>query len=133
MDGKAVAKGIEEIHSEYTSAIQYNNENSLSSVLSIAYLSAIQYYFKPVREFPAGRGFADFVFIPKPEYIAYYPALVVELKWNKSADTALQQIEERCYPDSVRSYTGSILLVGINYDTHTKEHTCLIKKYIKEP
>ena len=132
MDGKAVAKGIEEIHSEYTSAIQYNNENSLSSVLSIAYLSAIQYYFKPVREFPAGRGFADFVFIPKPEYIAYYPALVVELKWNKSADTALQQIEERCYPDSVRSYTGSILLVGINYDTHTKEHTCLIKKYIKE-
>ena len=132
MDGKAVAKGIEEIHSEYTSAIQYNNENSLSSVLSIAYLSAIQYYFKPVREFPAGRGFADFVFIPKPEYIAYYPALVVELKWNKSADTALQQIEERRYPDSVRSYTGSILLVGINYDTHTKEHTCLIKKYIKE-
>ena len=132
MDGKAVAKGIEEIHSEYTSAIQYNNENSLSSVLSIAYLSAIQYYFKPVREFPAGRGFADFVFIPKPEYIAYYPALVVELKWNKSSDTALQQIEERRYPDSVRSYTGSILLVGINYDTHTKEHTCLIKKYIKE-
>ena len=132
MDGKAVAKGIEEIHSEYTSAIQYNNENSLSSVLSIAYLSAIQYYFKPVRELPAGRGFADFVFIPKPEYIAYYPALVVELKWNKSADTALQQIEERCYPDSVKSYTGSILLVGINYDTHTKEHTCLIKKYIKE-
>lgn len=53
-------------------------------------------------------------------------------KWNKSADTALQQIEERRYPDSVRSYTGSILLVGINYDTHTKEHTCLIKKYIKE-
>lgn len=74
--------------------------------------------------------FADFVFIPKPEYISYYPALVVELKWNKSADTALQQIEDRFYPDSVRSYTGSILLVGINYDTHTKEHTCLIKKYI---
>ena len=69
----------------------------------------------------------------KPEYIAYYPALMVELKWNKSGDTALQQIEERCYPDSVRSYTGSLLLVGINYDTHTKEHTCLIKKYIKEP
>lgn len=55
-----------------------------------------------------------------------------EKKWNKSADTALQQIEERRYPDSVRSYTGSILLVGINYDTHTKEYTCLIKKYIKE-
>lgn len=66
MDGDAVAKEIEKIHREYVSVIQYNNENSLSSVLSIAYLSAMQYYFKPIREFPAGRGFADFVFIPKP-------------------------------------------------------------------
>ena len=63
MDGDAVAKEIVKIHREYVSVIQYNNENSLSSVLSIAYLSAMQYYFKPIREFPAGRGFADFVFI----------------------------------------------------------------------
>lgn len=53
--------------------IQYNNENSLSSVLAIAYLSAMQYYFKPIRELPTGRGFADFVFVPKPEYKADYP------------------------------------------------------------
>ena len=74
MDGNAVAKGIERIHREYVSAIQYNNENSLSSVSSIAYLSSMQYYFKPIREFPAGRGFADFVlFLPKPEFQNYYP------------------------------------------------------------
>lgn len=54
----------------YTSVIQYHDENSLSSVISIAYLSAMQYYFKPVREMPTGRGFADFVFLPKPEYTA---------------------------------------------------------------
>ena len=65
MDGEIVAAQIEKIHEEYVSAIQYNNENSLSSVLALAYLSAMQYYFKPVREFPTGRGFADFVFIPK--------------------------------------------------------------------
>lgn len=53
MNGNAVAKEIEKIHREYTSVIQYNNENSLSSVLSIAYLSSMQYYFKPIREFPA--------------------------------------------------------------------------------
>ena len=64
----SVAEQIEKIHEEYVSAIQYNNENSLSSVLAVAYLSAMQYYFKPVRELPTGRGFADFVFIPKPEY-----------------------------------------------------------------
>ena len=54
--------------------------NSLSCVLSIAYLSAMQYYFKPIREFPTGRGFADFVFIPKKEYTNEYPAIVAELK-----------------------------------------------------
>mgnify|MGYP001097491352 CR=1 FL=1 len=66
MDAETVAEQIEKIHAEYTSVIQYNNENSLSSVLSIAYLSAIKYYFKPIRELSTGRGFADFVFIPKP-------------------------------------------------------------------
>ena len=75
--------------------------SSLCSVLTIAYLSSMSYYFKPVRELPTGRGFADFVYIPKPEYIDDYPALVIELKWNKKAVTALQQIKERKYPDSI--------------------------------
>ena len=92
MDEEAVEEGIEKIHTEYVSNIQYNNENSLSSVLAIAYLSSMEYYFKPVRELPTGRGFADFVFIPKPEYVSSYPALVVELKWNKNASGAIAQI-----------------------------------------
>ena len=130
MDEEAVAKGMEKIHMEYASAIQYNDENSLSSVLTIAYLSAMQYYFKPIREMPAGRGFADFVFLPKPEYTGEYPALVAELKWNKNANAAISQILEKKYPSSLEQYTGEILLVGINYDKKTKEHECAIKKYI---
>lgn len=129
MDAQTVAEKIEKIHMEYASVIQYNNENSLSRVLTIAYLSAMQYYFKPVRELPAGRGFADFVFLPKPEYLQEYPALVVELKWKKSAQTAVQQIKDKKYPVSIENYTGDILLVGINYDTKTKEHLCVIEKY----
>ncbi|MDY4971041.1 MAG: AAA family ATPase [Lachnospiraceae bacterium] len=132
LDGASVAAQIEKIHNEYASVIQYHNENSLSSVLAIAYLSAMQYYFKPIRELPTGRGFADFVFIPKPEYGTYYPALVVELKWNKNAKTALQQIKDKKYPESIMSYTGNILLVGINYDEKTKTHECLIEQYEKE-
>ena len=128
MDEEMVAECIEKIHTEYTSVLQYNNENSLSSVLTIGYLSAIQYYFKPIRELPTGRGFADFVFIPKPEYVQDYPALVVELKWNKSAETALQQIKDKKYPESVIQYAGELLLVGINYDKKTKEHQCVIEK-----
>lgn len=87
----------------------------------------MQYYFKPIREFPAGRGFADFVFIPKPEFQNDYPALVVELKWNKSARAALNQIKDRKYPESVACFVGEILLVGINYNEKTKEHHCIIE------
>lgn len=132
MDEAAVAEGIEKIHTEYASAIQYNNENSLSSVLTIAYLSSMQYYFKPIREMPAGRGFADFVFIPKAEYVGEYPALLVELKWNRNAKAAIQQIKEKKYPSALESYTGDIMLVGISYDKKSKEHQCIIEKFEKQ-
>ena len=129
LDSVRVAAEIEEIHTNYASAIQYNDENSLSSVLSIAYLGAMQYYFKPVRELPTGKGFADFIFIPKPEHINNYPAIVVELKWNKRAETAIKQIKDKNYPDVVKQYTGDILLVGISYEKKTKQHECAIEKY----
>lgn len=132
MDGVAVAGQIERIHDEYVSMLQYHNENSLSSVITIAYLSTMQYYFKPVRELPTGRGFADFVFLPKPEYRMDYPALVVELKWNQSAQTAMRQIKEKKYPSSIADYTGDILLVAVNYDRDSKKHQCLIERYKRE-
>ena len=131
LDAQAVAEKVEKIHKEYVSAIQYNNENSLSSVLTIAYLSTMQYYFKPVRELPTGRGFADFVYVPKPEYKNDYPALIVELKWYQRAQTALQQIREKQYPASILDYTGDILLIGINYNKKTKSHECIIEEYQK--
>ena len=131
MDGVMVGTQIEKIHNEYISVIQYHNENSLSCVLTIAYLSTMQYYFKPIRELPTGRGFSDFVFLPKPEYRYDFPALVVELKWNKNAKTALDQIKRQHYPASIASYTGDILLVGVNYDKKTKVHECRIEKYLK--
>ena len=131
MDAEVVAKYVEKIHQEYASVIQYNDENSLSSVLAIAYLSAMEYYFKPIRELPTGRGFADFVFLPKAEYAESYPALLVELKWNQSAEAALAQIKEKKYPESLVQYTGNILLVGINYDKKNKKHQCLIEEMKK--
>ena len=128
LDTETVADEIEKIHSSYTSVITYHDENSLSSALTIAYLSSMKYYFKPIRELPTGRGFADFVYLPKPEYRTSYPALLVELKWNKSTDTAIEQIWDKKYPDSILEYTGNILLVGINYNKKTKEHECRIEK-----
>ena len=130
-DTDAVSEMLEKIHNQYTSVIQYHDENSLSSVLTIAFLGTLDYYFKPVRELPTGRGFADFIYIPKPMYREDYPALVVELKWNKSAKAALQQIKAKRYAESLKDYTGEILLVGINYDKKTKEHSCSIEKIEK--
>ena len=91
----------------------------------------MKYYFKPVRELPTGRGFADFVYVPKPEYLSDYPALLVELKWDKTAQTAMDQIKDKNYPESLLQYTGNILLVGISYDKRNKEHLCTIEQYQK--
>ena len=129
-DCETVAQMIEYFHSEYTSAITYNNENSLSSVLSIAYLGALQYYFKPIREMPTGRGFADLVFIPKKEF-PDVPAMILDLKWNQAAETALRQIKEKKYDSILDSYHGNVLLVRINYDKKSKSHDCIIEQLVK--
>lgn len=124
-DEEEVAKGIEDAHFE-TSHLQYNDENALTYTISLALYSARRYY-KLIRELPAGKGFADIAFIPRKIY-GNMPAMIVELKWNKTAETAINQIRERQYPASLKDYAGNILLVGINYDKETKKHSCRIEK-----
>lgn len=125
---KQVASIIAETHME-TSILTYNDENALSYTLSLAYYSAREYYIS-FRELPTGHGFADIVFIPRKHY-PDKPALVIELKWNKSAESALKQIQDKHYTHSLESYTGKILLVGINYNPQTKEHQCIIEEHFK--
>ena len=125
-----VAELIELAHDTYTSALKYNDENSLSCVLTMAYFTAPAYY-NIVREMPAGKGFADFVFIPRVN-AGYRPAMIVELKYNKSADTAIKQIKENRYQGALSGYRDKILLVGINYAVEGKEkkhHTCVIEEW----
>ena len=55
------------------------------------------------------------------------PALIIELKFNHSADSAIDQIKRKEYPAKIADYTGDILLVGINYDKESKQHTCKIE------
>lgn len=79
-----------------------------------------------VRELPAGKGFADVCMIPKPCHLDK-PAIVIELKWDKSAVGAIEQIREKQYGNALKDYHGSILLVGINYNKTTKKHECMIE------
>ena len=124
-----VLKGIEQAHFE-TSHIQYNDENALSYTISLA-LYAARNYYTIYREFPTGKGFADMIFIPRKKY-REKPALVVELKWDKTAKGAISQIKEKQYVKSLEEYQGNILLVGINYDKKTKRHECEIEEMIKK-
>jgi RecB family endonuclease NucS len=78
------------------------------------------------REMQAGKGYADIIFIPRKNNLN--PAIIVELKWDKSAETAMEQIKEKNYPDCFKDYKGDVLLVGINYDKDSKEHSCKIEK-----
>lgn len=125
-DCNAVADGLANAHME-TSILSYNDENALSCTIALAYYSAREYYLC-FRELPAGKGFADIVYIPRKPY-PDKPALVIELKWNKSAEGAISQIKNRNYVKSLKTYNGNILLVGINYDVKTKEHQCIIETW----
>ena len=132
IDGNAekVAEIIELAHETYTSVLTYNDENSLSCVLTMAYFTAPGYY-NIIREFPSGKGYADFVFIPRAN-AGWKPAMVVELKYDQSADTAIRQIKEKRYQGALSSYSDKILLVGINYDADGKDkkhHTCIIEEW----
>ena len=123
-----VAEGMKQAHFE-TSHIQYNDENALSYTISLA-LYAARNFYTVHRELAGGKGFADIVYIPRKKY-PEKPALVVELKWNKDARGAIEQIKEKDYCRSLEEYHGNILLVGVNYDTKSKEHSCRIEEETK--
>lgn len=124
-NSKRVAELIEKAHLE-TSHLQYNDENALSYTISLAYYTARNKYTL-IRELPAGKGFADLVFLPRKNF-QDMPAMVVELKWNYSAKTAIKQIREKNYPEVLKDYGGNILLVGITYNKKTRKHNCRIEK-----
>ena len=124
-----VSKALDSAHSNNTSILSYNDENSLACVLSLAYYYARNDYHIH-REYPTGEGYADLVLIPRKNVES--PALVIELKYDKNTKAAISQIKDRNYPQKITEYTGDILLVGINYDKNTKQHECQIERWHKE-
>jgi hypothetical protein len=126
----AVAAAIDAIHADNTSVLQYNDENSLACVLTIAYYTARRNYLL-IRELPAGKGFADIVLLPRPA--CNQPAVVLELKYDYSAETAITQIHNNHYGVALKDFVGDVVLVGINYDKKSKQHDCKIEIEHKKP
>ena len=124
-DCQTVAKCIEDVHLE-TSLLKYDDRDTLAYTISIAFYAAKEKY-TIIRECHIGRGFADLVFLPKVGYSD--PIIFIELKWDQSVNTALNQIYDRTYPDSLKNLKEKIFIVVINYDKITREHTCSIETF----
>ena len=128
---ETVARMIENAHQENTSILAYNDENSLACVIALAYYSAKKNYVV-YRELAGGKGFADMVFVPRKT--TQTPAIVVELKWNQTAEAAITQIKRKQYVESLKDYRGEVILVGINYESEElkkddyKKHSCKIER-----
>ena len=126
MDEEYVAEALDAFHSQYTTPRFYNNEQALRALVRYAYIGATG-MFVPMEELPTGKGFADVAFIPV--FNNGNPVILVELKYDDTADTAISQIKNRRYPEKLAQLTDNLLLVGISYNKETKKHTCKIEKY----
>ena len=126
LNSEAVAKIFDEAHQDHTSILTYNNENSLANVIAISLFLSTTNTYNVVRKLPTGKGYADLVYLPKPG--VNKPALLIELKFDKSAQTAITQIKEKNYLQFFKNYKGEVILVGINYSKDTKTHQCIIER-----
>ena len=127
-NAEAVARALDAAHTEVTNPLTYNDEHCFQSAICLAYFYANTRYTL-IKELPTGKGYADLVLVP---YLPNIPAMVIELKHNKSTESALQQIKDRNYHEALNLYYDNLLFVGINYDEKTKEHTCKIERVMKE-
>ena len=126
-----VARAISESHQDYASIIDYHDENALACAIMMSFYTARADYhvvrdLPIVNKFTAGKGFADIAFIPKTE--GKHPAMLVELKWNRSARAAIRQIKDKNYEGALKDCRGELLLVGINYTKRSKKYTCRIER-----
>ena len=129
LDSDTVARKIEAIHKHFCNPLNYNNEAALSSVIRQAYIATDDDYLR-FEELPSGHGYADILYLPK--HYSSKPALLIELKWNKSPKQAIAQIKAKDYPSRIKDYGGTILLVGITYDSISKHHQCEIEWFNQE-
>ena len=128
LNSDTVAKVFDEAHQDHTSILTYNDENSLSCVISLSLVLSTTDTYNVVRELPTGKGYANLMYLPKPG--VNKPALLIELKYDKSAQSAITQIKEKNYLQFFKDYKGEVLLVGINYSKDTKTHQCIIEKAV---
>ncbi len=131
-DEEKVAELLEWFHDTAENKT-YNSEAALSYAVQMAYYSA-QKYYTTIQELDSGKGYADIVYLPSPKH-PEKPAMLIELKYDKTLRTAADQIRNKNYPQKLEHYEGNLLLISINYDKEVtatdaeyKHHSCKIEK-----
>jgi hypothetical protein len=127
-----VAELVEKAHDKAGNKT-YNDEAALSYGIQLAYYAA-QGYYTDIQELDTGKGYADLAYIPSPHF-SEKPVLLIELKYGKDTDAAMDLVRKRNYLDKFIHYKGNILVIGINYDKdipntdpNLKHHTCVIEE-----
>lgn len=123
-DAGKVAALLESVHDGMHEFKEYNSEHTLKCVIHLAYYAAQDEYRLQFEEY-AGKGIADCLMYPKRRGI---PGIVLELKYNRSAQEAIAQIRQKQYAQAMGQVADRVLLVGINYDKGTKKHQCVIEE-----
>ena len=127
LDGDTVAAIIQEIHnSRAVSLLTYNSEESLTYCVMSGLLWSTLDDYTCHREEQSGKGRVDVVYIPDS---MEHPLIIIEFKYDTSAEEALSQIKSREYFNNYMSEYPDIIMAGINYSTQTKEHQCVIEKF----
>ncbi len=129
-DESTVAEMLENAHLSETSPKNYNDEQALRYVVIMAYLSCMDHYLR-FEEIAGGKGYCDILFLPRNDSLK--PALLIELKWNKSTNKAITQVKDLQYAEILRQYDyhGEFVIIGINYSTKTGRHECRIEEYVR--
>lgn len=129
-DEETVAELIEAAHNRAGNQT-YHSEAGLSYAIQLAYYAA-QDDYTILPELDTGKGYADLAFLPKDPG---RPALLIELKYDKEADSAMEQIHRQKYPERLEHYKGNLILVGISYSKEFrnsqpmfKHHSCRIER-----
>lgn len=122
-EAERVAAVLEEVHDREIPFLQYNDENSLSCVITLCYLYARRDYYIE-RESKSGKCYCDYLFLPKKQG---KPAIILELKVDDSCENALVQIKDKNYIQKAKERAAEVLLVGIGYDKTAKKHSCVIE------
>lgn len=129
MDAERTAKIVQEIHnSPNVSLLRYNSEEALVFCVIAGLMWRTEYDYESYRELQSGKGAIDLVYVPR--WSDDLPIMLIEFKRDASAEEALEQIKAKDYPSRYceSECTNDILMIGLSYNSKTKEHQCVIEK-----